>query len=58
MLFLYVQDILAVSHKARDFIKDITLLYRAKGGNIKPPYIYIDANIMKVQMPDISLSNQ
>ena len=30
MIFVYVDDILAVSHKATDVIKDITVLYRAK----------------------------
>ena len=52
MLFVYIDDILAVSHKAKDVIKEITAFYRAKEGSIKPPDIYLGANIMKVQMPD------
>ena len=47
MLFVYVDDILAVSHKATDDIKRITAFYRAKEGSIKPPYIYLGANIIK-----------
>ena len=53
MLFVYVDDILAVLHKATDVIKDITAFYRAKEGRIKPPDIYLGANIMKVQMTDV-----
>ena len=52
MLFVYVDDILAVLHKAKDVIKEITAFYRAKEGIIKPPDIYLGVNIMKVQMPD------
>ena len=52
ILFVYVDDIIAVSHKATDVIKEITAFYRAKEGSIKPPDIYLGANIMKVQMPD------
>ena len=52
MVFVYVDNILAVSHKATDVIKAITAFYKAKKGSIKPPDIYLDANIMKVQIPD------
>ena len=52
MLFVYVDDILAVSNKATDVIKEITEFYKMKEGSIKPPDIYLGANIMKVQMPD------
>ena len=52
ILFVYVGDILAVSHKATDVIKEITAFYMAKEGRIKPPDIYLGANIMKVQMTD------
>ena len=52
MLFLYVDDILVVLHKATDVIKEITAFYRAKEGSIKPPDIYLGANITKLQMPD------
>ena len=39
-------------HKATDDIKEITAFYRSKKGSIKPPDIYLIANIMKLQMPD------
>ena len=39
-------------YKAKDFIKEITAFNRAKEGSIKPPDIYLGANIMKVQMLD------
>ena len=52
MLFVYVDNILAVLHKATDVIKKITEFYRAKEGSIKPPDIYLSINILKVQMPD------
>ena len=52
MLFVYVDDILAVSHKATNVIKGITAFYREKEGSIKPPDIYLSANIMKVHIPD------
>ena len=52
MLFVYVDDILAVLHKASDVIKEIAVFYRAKEGTIKPQDIYLGENIMKLQMPD------
>jgi Reverse transcriptase (RNA-dependent DNA polymerase) len=52
MLFVYVDDILALSHKAKDIIKEITTFYKAKEGSIKPPELYLGANISKMQLPD------
>ena len=52
MLFVYVDDILALSHKATEVITEITSFYKAKEGSIKPPDIYLSANIDKIQMPD------
>jgi hypothetical protein len=52
MLFVYVNDILALSHKAQDAIKEITAFFKAKDGSIKPPEIYLGANVEKIQMPD------
>jgi hypothetical protein len=52
MLFVYVDDILALSHKAEDAIKEITTFYKAKDGSIKPPEIYLGANVSKMQLPD------
>ena len=51
MLFVYVDYILAVISKAMGVIKEIKAFYRSKEGSIKPLYIYLGANIMKVQMP-------
>jgi hypothetical protein len=52
MLFVYVDDILALSHRATDVIKEITEYFKAKEGSIKPPEIYLGANILKMQVPD------
>ena len=51
ILCVYVDNILAVLHKATDVIKEITAFYRAKEGSIKSPDIYLGANIMKVLIP-------
>jgi hypothetical protein len=52
MLFVYVDDILALSHRAMNAIEEITEFYKAKEGSIKPPVIYLGANISKMQLPD------
>ena len=52
MIFMYVDNILAVSQKATNVIKEITAFYRAKEGSINIPDIYLGLNIMKVQMLD------
>ena len=52
MLFVYVDDILALSHQAKVAIEEITEFYRAKDGSVKPPEIYLGANISKMQLPD------
>jgi hypothetical protein len=52
MLFVYVDDILAMSHRATDVIKEITEYFKAKEGSIRPPEIYLGANILKMQLPD------
>jgi hypothetical protein len=44
MLFVYVDNILALSHKAKDAIKEITTFYKAKEGSIKPLEIYLGAD--------------
>ena len=41
-----------LSHKSAEFITEITSFYKAKEGSIKPPNIYLGANIDKIQMPD------
>lgn len=52
MLFVYVDDILALSHQAQDAIKEITAFFKVKDGSIKPPEIYLGANVEKIQLPD------
>ena len=52
MLFVYVDDILAVSHKAKEVIEEVTAFYKAKEGSIKEPDIYLGANIAKIHTPD------
>jgi hypothetical protein len=49
MLFVHVDDILALSHKAKDAIKEIAAYYKAKEGSIKPPGIYLGANVLKMR---------
>jgi hypothetical protein len=39
MLFVYVDDILALSHQAIESIQEITNFFKAKDGSIKPPEI-------------------
>ena len=52
MLFVYVNDILALSHQAEGAIKEITTFFKAKDGSIRPPEIYLGANVAKIQLPD------
>jgi hypothetical protein len=52
MLFVYVDDILALSHQSETAIKEITQFFTAKEGSMKPPEIYLGANISKIQTPD------
>jgi Reverse transcriptase (RNA-dependent DNA polymerase) len=52
MLFVYVDDILALSQHAEAAIKEITQLFTAKEGSMKPPELYLGANISKIQTPD------
>ena len=52
ILFLYVDDILAISHKATEVITEITSFSKAKEGSIKPLNIYLGTSIDKIQMPD------
>ena len=52
MLFVNINDILALSHKATESIQDITKFYKAMEGSIKPPGIYLGADVAKIQLPD------
>ena len=51
-LFVYVDNILALSHRAEDVINKITTFFKAKDGSIRPPEIYLGANVAKMQLPD------
>jgi hypothetical protein len=52
MLFVYVDNMLAVSHRVLEVIEEITSFYKAKEGSIKWPEIYLRENVAKIQMPD------
>jgi hypothetical protein len=52
MIFVYVDDVFTISHRAKDLIKMIGEYYKVKPGSDKEPEIYLGANIEKVQMPD------
>jgi hypothetical protein len=43
MLFVYIDNILALSHQAKDAIKEITVFYKAKESHWTS--IYLGANI-------------
>ena len=49
MLFVYVDDILALSHKAKALIQAIGEYYRIKPGSDHEPELYLGTNIEKVQ---------
>jgi hypothetical protein len=51
-IFVYVDDVLAISHRAKDLIKMIGEYYKVKPRSDKEPKIYLGANIEKVQMLD------
>jgi hypothetical protein len=50
MLFVFVNIILALSHKAKDVIMEITKFFKAKDRIVKPPDINLGSNVMKVQL--------
>ena len=55
MVFVYVNDILSVSHRVKETIAKITAItkfYKAKEGSIKEPIIYLGAEVVQMQMPD------
>ncbi len=52
MLFVYVEDVLMLSHQPKVLIDAIGEYYKVKPGSDKEPEIYLGANIEKVQMPD------
>jgi hypothetical protein len=52
MLFVYVDDILALSHQVMESIQEITNFFKTKDGSIKPPEIYLGSDMAKIQLPD------
>lgn len=52
MLFVYVDDILCISHKAKEVLTELGQFYKVKDGSLKPPDRYLGANVEKFQKPD------
>ena len=52
MLFIYVDDILSVSHKSQEAIVEITTFFKHKDGSIKEPKIYLGGDVAKMQLPN------
>ena len=52
MLLVYVDDILAISHKAKEVLQQIAKFYKIKDGSLKEPDLYLGANVSKFQKPD------
>ena len=46
--FVYVNDILSISHHAREAIEEASNYYKAKEGSIKEPDHYLGADIAKL----------
>ena len=52
MLFVYIDGILSISHRVKEMIAKITKFYKAKGGSIKEPEIYLGADVLQMPMSD------
>ena len=52
MLFMYVDDILSVSHKSQEAIAEIMTFFKPKDGSIKEPKIYLGDDVAKMQLPN------
>jgi hypothetical protein len=50
LLLVYVDDCLVVSHDPGAVMKKLGEYYELKEGSVKPPEIYLGANIEKVQL--------
>jgi hypothetical protein len=55
MLFVYVDDILALSHQAKDAIEEITAFYKAKDGSIKHPRFTWEQMYRKCNYPMVEM---
>jgi len=51
-LFVYVNNILSLSHQVKEAIAEITSFYKEKDRSIKEPEFYLGTNIEKFQLPD------
>lgn len=47
MQLVYVDDILSISHHAREAIKEVIRYYKAKEGSVKEPDHYLGADVAK-----------
>ena len=52
MSFVYVDNILSLSHRVKHCIAEITAHYKVKEGSIREPDIYLGVNIVKLQLLD------
>ena len=52
MVFVYVDDILASSHKAKEVLQEIGAFYKIKEGSLKEPELYLGADVGKFQLQD------
>ena len=52
MLFVYVNDILSVSHKSQEAIAEITTFFKPKDGSIKELKIFLGGDVAKMQLPN------
>jgi hypothetical protein len=52
MVLVYVDDVLCISHKPSAIMDSIGQAYVVKEGSVKPPEIYLGANIQKYQLPN------
>jgi Reverse transcriptase (RNA-dependent DNA polymerase) len=52
MVLVYVDDILACSHKASEVLGEVAAFYQVKEGSLKKPDLYLGANVGEFQLPD------
>ena len=52
MSFVHVDDILAVSHRARAIVDEITSHHKAQKDSIKKLELHLGANVDRFQLPD------
>ena len=52
MLFVYVDNILSLSHKPHEAIDEIAMFFKPKEGSIKEPNIFLGGDVGKTQLPD------